>query len=208
MSTLAWVLIFVSLLLIRAVSRGRVMNLGEDLSDAFIAIASGKTDDLAAVLARTGDATTPTSATVTGMGDAPVQLAPGAGQSRDTPDGTNAAILSEAMRLGKAAKGYRLTATGPTYYDCSGLVWRACQAVGFKGIRFTTATIKLSHSFVKTANPVSGDIVLWPGHHMGIVTTPGRFYSARSPRSGISEAPIKGFGPFNESPEYLRYVKS
>lgn len=207
MSTLAWVFIFVALLLVRAVSRGRVQNLGEDLADAFQAIASGNTDDFAAVLARTGDSNLATTATV-GMGEVPALLPAKAGTSRDNTTGDqtamNAAILSKAMALGKSAKGYRLTATGPTYYDCSGLVWRAVQSVGYKGARFVTATVKFSPGFVEVSQPVSGDIVLWPGHHMGVMTSPGRFYSARSVRSGISEAAIKGFRP--ESPIYLRYV--
>ncbi len=59
MNTLGWVLILVALLLMRPVYKGRVMNLGEDLSDGFLALVRGDTADLTEVLARTGEGATP-----------------------------------------------------------------------------------------------------------------------------------------------------
>lgn len=55
MNTLGWILILASLLMIRSVMKGRVMNIGEDLSDAFLALVQGDTDELTAVLKREGD---------------------------------------------------------------------------------------------------------------------------------------------------------
>jgi cell wall-associated NlpC family hydrolase len=206
MSTIAWIFILAAGILLRAVNKGRVMNLGEDLSDGFLAFASGDIEGLNAVLARTGSANVATTATPPAEGEA--SRAPGAGSNRDNLVGNqrdmNAAILAKAIALGKAAKGYRLTATGPDYYDCSGLVWRAVQSVGFTGVRFTTADVKLRKGFHQIDAPTTGDIVLWPTHHMGVATTAGKFYSARNPRSGISEASIKGFR--KEAPIYLRYT--
>lgn len=210
MNTVGWVFILVGILLVRQVFKGRVMNLGEDLTDAFIALVSGNTNELTAVLARSGEAAHGTVVTGTSLGEG--EFAPHiAGAS-----GTNATILQSAMALGKAAKGYRFTATGPDYYDCSGLVWRAVQKAGFKGGRFTTFNIGSLKSFRRVSNTgdsaandhasgvMPGDIVVWPTHHMGVVTSPGRFYSARSVRSGISEANIAGFR--KEAPIYYRYV--
>ena len=59
MNTLGWVLILSAILLARSVMRGRVMNIGEDLSDAFLAIVRGDTTELTKVLARTGDGFVP-----------------------------------------------------------------------------------------------------------------------------------------------------
>lgn len=191
MSTAGYFLIFVSLLLIRQVFKGRVMNLGEDLSDAFIAFTTGDSGKLSEILARTGDSNTPNTS------DAdltPVDRSP-------SPD--TLGVAAAALRRGKAAKGYRFTATGPDYYDCSGLMWRACQDNGFTGVRFTTATIGLAKQLKRISPPATqgpgltaagiNDIVVWPGHHMGVITAPGKFYSARNPQSGISEASIEGF---------------
>jgi hypothetical protein len=195
-NTLAYILILSAILIIRAVSKGRVLNISEDLSDAFLAFINGETDELSAVLARTGDSNK-ASAGVANETGVVGGTAPEAGT-------LNQSILSNTLALGKAAKGYLLTATGPNYYDCSGLVWRALQKVGYKGGRFTTSTIQGTGAFTKVSTPIPGDIVLWPRHHMGVVTSPGRFYSARNVRAGITEATIKGFR--NESPIYLRYT--
>jgi cell wall-associated NlpC family hydrolase len=189
-STLAYTFLLVGLLITRQVFKGRVMNLGEDLSDAFIALSTGNTTELQQVLARTGDANTPTVSTIVGA-------------SGTVEPGTNDLIIA-AEKRGKAAKGYKWTATGPDYYDCSGLMWRAAQDCGFKGVRFTTSTIQLSKQMIEVAEPGTpehaglatgavGDIIVWPGHHMGVITGPNKFYSARNPHSGISEAPIEGF---------------
>lgn len=64
MNTLAWILILSAIILARAVMKGRVMNIGEDLSDAFLALVRGESKDLEEVFARTGDGITPASGVV------------------------------------------------------------------------------------------------------------------------------------------------
>lgn len=228
MTTLAWLFILTAVILVQRVSKGRVMSLGEDLSDAFIAIASGDNEGLSEVFAREGDGTKTTHAfdsLANGLGELsggfataiPDTAASLAGQMgdhlSDVQKEINSNIALWAIKLGTAAKGYKFVATGPDYYDCSGLMWRACQKVGYKGSRFTTATIRLHKQFKPLGDPslgvsqvTTGDIVLWPGHHMGVVTTPGRFYSARSVKSGIGESTIAGFNK-SIKPVYLRFVK-
>jgi cell wall-associated NlpC family hydrolase len=201
------------------------MNLGEDLSDAFIAAASGDTKSLEEVFSRTGTGTKATQAldplaqglgglvadTGTGLTGAIGSFADQGGQAlSQIQKDINSNVALWAIKLGESAKGYRFGATGPEYYDCSGLMWRACQKAGFKGVRFTTSTIQLSKAFVRLGGPemgvstvTTGDIVVWPGQHMGVVTTPGRFYSARSVASGIGEANISGFIK-GRTPVYLR----
>lgn len=55
MNTIAWILILTALLIARSVTRGRILNLGEDLSDAFRTLAIGDKAGLAEVLARKGE---------------------------------------------------------------------------------------------------------------------------------------------------------
>lgn len=210
MNTIGWLLILAAGVLIRQIKQGRVMNLGEDLSDMFIAIASGDSKGLSAVLARTGEGLTASddyhgTLTYYGKGN------PANAATTNTP-ANNVVILREAINLGEKAKGYRFVATGPDYYDCSGLMWRACQKAGYGGPRFTTATIKLMKGFTQVGNPALGvststigDLVVWPGHHMGVVSKSGQFYSARSVRSGIGEAQIQNFSGYG-TPIYLRYT--
>lgn len=200
MSTLGWLFILFGFLTARQVLRGRVMQIPEDLGDAFIAFASADTDALGEVLARTGDSATATQAASTGTVGAP----------NDNPLTTVGNISVAAVNLGKKAKGYRWTATGPDYYDCSGLMWRAVQAVGYKGSRFSTATIRSRKEFKVITNPTVNDLVLWPAGsggatgHMGVITGNDLFYSARSRSSGIGESKISTFR--KTKPIYLRYV--
>jgi cell wall-associated NlpC family hydrolase len=205
-SSIAWLFILLGVLIARSVSKGRVMNIGEDLSDAFLAIISGNADGLTEVLARTGDSVTPDQAQADlGVGDL-TQVRVG--------DVTGGKILAAAKTLAARAKGYRFGASGPDYYDCSGLVYRAVQQVGYKGPRFFTATVSAMPGFHKldtSRDPAKvDDIVLWPAHHMGIVSGNDLFFSARSPKSGIGTTSISKFGPENGygAPVYLRFNPS
>lgn len=213
MSTLAWIFILGGFILARQVSKGRIQNLGEDLSDSFLAIVSGDTSKLTEVFGRTGNGLIPAG------GDDPVGTLEyyGHGNPANAADATtptnNATILREAVNLGEAAKGYRFTATGPDYYDCSGLVWRACQKAGYSGSRFTTFTLRSNKKFKQLGDPslgvsqvTLGDIVLWPTHHMGVVSGQDKFYSARSVKSGIGTSQISTFEPGFGKPIYMRYI--
>ena len=230
MNTLGWLFILAGIMIARAVSRGRVMNISEDLSDAFIAVASGDTDALGEILSRKGEDAAPTTADLaiykltegvtTGLTDATGAIAGGLGDAyKELGEGIgNIALV--AIMLGNKAKGYRWASTGPDYYDCSGLMWRACQAVGYKGSRFTTATLPGRKEFKRiSAMGMQGpgltaaginDIVVWPPGsggvtgHMGVITGANKFYSARSVRSGIGEASISGFR--KTAPRYYRYI--
>ena len=123
---------------------------------------------------------------------------------------TGIELLNAARKRGSAAKGYRWAATGPTYYDCSGLVWRAVQDIRpslRKLPRFTTYTMRIApwgKYFEKLPDSAArtGDIVLWKAH-VGIVSGPDMFYSARNPHSGIGVSRIGGFHG-SEKPVYLR----
>lgn len=218
MNTIGWLLILVGIVVARQVSRGRIANLTTDLSDAFIAVVSGDSDALGGVLARgaEGEGTFAPHSVVpidsaafgSAVGDAAVA------------GGAAAGLSGAAIRLGSAAKGYRWASIGPDYYDCSGLMYAAAKAIGYKGGRFTTATVRSHKEFKVISMPgmqgpgltgaTVNDIVLWPAGsggvtgHMGVITGPDKFYSARSPRSGIGNSPISTFR--KTRPIYLRYV--
>jgi hypothetical protein len=199
MTTIGYIFILFAFLLIRAISRGRIENLPQDLGDAMTAIFTANGDALKEVANRTGgglDTATPAEATASSEGKSGL--------------GNGTGLLAEVKRLGSGAKGYRLGATGPTYYDCSGLVWRAMKNLNiYKGIRFTTHTFAIqSKSF---ATPVTsfqvGDIVLWENHHMGVVDSPTSCYSARSVKSGIKSGPLSVFThEFRVTPKYYRLI--
>jgi hypothetical protein len=198
-NTLAWVFILGGILMMRQVAKGRVLNIGEDLSDAFLAGVAGDSAGVVAVLKRKGDA-----GSASGIGLSTIK--PWEGTPKGHEDGS-ANLNSTVITLGSSAKGYRLGATGPDWYDCSGLVYRAVQKFGYKGSRFTTDDVMSKQGFKKIPKEqaTTGDIVLWPNHHMGVINDPaaGTFYSARNPRSGIGIAKIKGFR--SEDPVYVRY---
>jgi hypothetical protein len=202
MNTIAYLFVFAAVVMLRAVSKGRAANIGEDLSDAFLALVRGDSKAFREVANRTGDSLQAPESTVSAT----------SGSSGLTGLPTNGAIGRAAVKRGSQAAGYKWGRTGPDYYDCSGLMWRSCQDAGVypkgDGNRFTTATIRVSHFFTKVdGSPAVDDIVVWapslgkPGH-MGVVTGPDRFYSARSVKSGIGYSKISTFR--SNAPTYYR----
>lgn len=211
MNTIGYVFIFIAILVVRAVAKGRGMNLLEDLGDAFQAIVSGDYDALAESLNRTGDAATVSTGAIVGEGVAGALGTDAAGRLSEAQKTANTKVSYWALKLGEAAKGYRWAAAGPNYYDCSGLMYRACQKVGYTGPRFFTANVaampgmeKLASTGMGISQVSNGDMVVWPGHHMGVVIGPDRFYSALNPRAGMGERKIAGFR--KENPIYVRFV--
>lgn len=97
------------------------------------------------------------------------------------------AIVKRSKELGSRAIGYRLGASGPGFYDCSGLIYRAMKDVGYyDGPRFATYTFRaLLRNKIEEVDAIRrGDILLWNGH-MGIAESPDTMYHAASVKSGI-----------------------
>lgn len=207
MPTIGLFLLLVGTLLLRQVVVGRTLETGGDLKDLATATLSGDAVAMQEVLQRRG-----TNAAVESVGEGSASTDSTAVISREytTAQSSKAGtLINTCMVLGNAAKGYRWGATGMDYYDCSGLIWRACTKDGFyKGGRFTTTTFgAIASKFARKVEDYAvGDIVVWPGKHMGVVTSRSTYYSARSVEKGIGSASLKDdtdyFG--GTTPEYWR----
>lgn len=190
MNTIGYILIIAAGLMLRSVMKGRAAHIGSDTIDAFTAFIRGDTKALKEVASRTGDSTI-----------AP-QSVPASGNTGAS--GFGGSIYQAALKLAKGAH-YQWGGTGPTGYDCSGLMWRACQNAGvYTGSRFTTATIPLNNQFREVTDPQNDDLVVWIGRHMGVVIGKDQFYSARNYQSGIGVSSISGWGM--GKPRYYRPV--
>ena len=186
MTTLGLIFVLGGFLLGRQVITGRVKETPEDIRDMTLALLSGDFDTLQRTLAQRGENVTPdvtgtVAASASGV-DAPSQI-------------LNGNLLAATVALGNAAKGYVYGGSGPDYYDCSGLVWAAMKQTGqYTGKRFTTGTFvpSMSAKIAKVATPSAGDIALWPGHHMGVMSNATQVYSAMSPSAGIGYSTVDG----------------
>lgn len=202
MSTFGLFFILAGVLLARQVVVGRAKETPGDIRDLTLAFLNADTEAMKAVLTARGEnaPVTPSSEVATDDG------VTGAVQGPPLPG--NNIVAQKAIQLGNAASGYRLGATGPTFYDCSGLIWKAATLVGaYDGVRFTTSSFRaIGPSWcTQVTIPNVGDIVLWPSHHMGVMTGPDQMYSARSPSKGIGTSSISGdSGYFGSQPEYWR----
>lgn len=95
---------------------------------------------------------------------------------------SNSSILNAAKKYIGRPYVWGGTFNGNSGGDCSGLVWRAMLDTGASVPRFTTTTILLSKHFSRVTSPSPGDIIVWPGDHMGIVSSAGMMLN--SPHTG------------------------
>lgn len=118
-------------------------------------------------------------------------------------DGANSAMVSEMMKLGEG-KPYVWGATGPSAYDCSGLVMAAANHLGvslphYSGSQYS-ATTPVSH-------PQPGDLVFFGSggsNHVGAYMGKDTYYSAQSPSAGIGVGKISAV---HEGPVSYRRIK-
>lgn len=176
METFGYLAILTGALLIRQVAIGRAHETSSDFRDMFVATLQGDFGTVKEVAARRGTAS---DATVSG--------------AVPTANFGTTQLLSAMVALG-SGKPYVYGAEGPNAYDCSGLVWAACRKIGvYNGPRFTADSSMLQalqDVIVQDGKPQVGDIVLWSGHHVGVVSGPDRYYSAYNPTKGILNQPI------------------
>lgn len=182
--------------LLRQVIVGRVTDTPTDLRDISVALLNGDTKTVAEVVGRRGTNIPSPAFSVVNAGE---------GSSGAV---ANTALIAEVQKLGNAAKGYKWGATGPEYYDCSGIIWRAMKNLGiYNGPRFVTATLPMvanMQSWNELSTPVPGCIVNWAGQHMGIVLSDDSYYSARNVSKGIGVASLsQDISYFTSSPAYF-----
>lgn len=194
LTPVGYIFVGIAALLMRQVIVGRVSETPSDIKDLVTALLNGDTAAAAAVTAKRGSNVDLPTSTMEVGGSTDLK---GFNQNLIATGNGYVLLLSEVKRLGAGAKGYSYGAIGPTdYFDCSGLVWRAMRNLGiYTGNRFTTSTIQylVPKTLTRVTTPQAGDIVVWPGHHMGVVDGANSFYSAKNPHSGIGEDTITNF---------------
>lgn len=97
-----------------------------------------------------------------------------------------ASFRTRAFRVAAAQSGkpYRYGGTGPSSFDCSGLVGYAYRSVG-KSLPRTSAAIKSATKPISKAAAVPGDLVFMPGH-VGIYAGDGKMVDAPRPGRNVS----------------------
>lgn len=209
MAPFGYLFILIGALLIRQVAVGRANELPDDARDFANALLSGKPEDLQGIMARRGKNVAEVSESGSGS-DGSNGFTPAVDDllTSATSSPKAQAFVSKVRALGSAAKGYKLGATGPEYYDCSGILWRAALDTKlYNGSRFTTSSFtSIAPAWcAPVSSPLFGDIVLWAGSHMGVCTGGDGMYSARSPAKGIGQSTISGDASFfGRQPTYWR----
>lgn len=198
MPPFGYALILVGVLLARQVLVGRAAETVEDFKDFTLGFLNGDMGMVKDAFGRRGGG----AAGVVGSPSYPDYQSGGSGSA------IGVAVMQKAIQLGEKAQGYVWGAVGPNFYDCSGLIWRAMKDTGvYTGYRFTSATFTevMATQTERVVSPAAGDVVIWPGKHMGIATGPDSYYSARSPKKGIGGASISGdAGYFGTQPYFYR----
>ncbi|WP_225100523.1 C40 family peptidase [Streptomyces sp. CoH27] len=108
-----------------------------------------------------------------------------------TATGSAAAVVSFVKaQIGKA---YVSGATGPSAYDCSGLVQTAFKQVGVSLPRVSQDQ-STAGTQVSLSNLQPGDILYWgsagSAYHVAVYVGDGMFVGAQNPSSGVGEHPL------------------
>lgn len=199
MDTLAILFVGAGALLLRQVFVGRVSETAGDIRDFANAVLQGDMSTAQEVFSRRGS-------------NVSVDTSSGGTVATTTGDVSTDALVNEMVKLGTAAKGYsQANRTGPDYYDCSGLVWKALSNLGiYDGSPFWTGSFEtVAKTFAtRVDTPTAGDIVVWPYHHMGVMTSATQMYAARSSHLSpqIGYDPVSAISSKYGSPHYWRIV--
>ncbi|MEV5869889.1 C40 family peptidase [Streptomyces tendae] len=108
-----------------------------------------------------------------------------------TATGSAAAVVSFVQA--QVGKAYVSGATGPSAYDCSGLVQAAFKQVGISLPRVSQAQ-STAGTQVGLDNLQPGDILYWGGagsaYHVGVYVGGGMFVGAQNSSTGVVEKPL------------------
>ena len=125
----------------------------------------------------------------------------GAGDKSDPPasssgGGSGRAQQAVSYALAQVGKGYVMGATGPSSFDCSGLMLAAYKQVGISLPRTSQAQISAGTS-VSKGDLQPGDLVFYYSGitHVGMYIGNGQIVHAANPRSGVVTASVNSM-PF------------
>jgi cell wall-associated NlpC family hydrolase len=111
--------------------------------------------------------------------------------STSTATGSAASVIS--FLRAQVGKAYVLGATGPSAYDCSGLVGAAFKQVGISLPRVSQDQ-STAGTPVSLGNLQPGDILYWgsagSAYHVAVYIGDGKFIGAQNPSTGIVEQPL------------------
>ncbi|MCZ0987572.1 C40 family peptidase [Streptomyces diastatochromogenes] len=114
-----------------------------------------------------------------------------ASTSTGTATGSAAAVV--AFVKAQIGKAYVSGATGPSAYDCSGLVQTAFKQVGISLPRVSQDQ-STAGTQVSLSNLQPGDILYWgsagSAYHVAVYVGDGMFVGAQNPSSGVGEHPL------------------
>ncbi|MFG2816360.1 C40 family peptidase [Streptomyces sp. NPDC048410] len=124
-------------------------------------------------------------------------LAASASVGSSTVTGSSSATGSAASIVSfvksQVGKAYVSGATGPSAYDCSGLVQTAFKQVGISLPRVSQDQ-STAGTQVSLDNLQPGDILYWgsagSAYHVGVYVGDGMFVGAQNPSSGVVERPL------------------
>ncbi|MEV6295443.1 C40 family peptidase [Streptomyces sp. NPDC051896] len=113
------------------------------------------------------------------------------GTSTSTATGSAAAVISFVKA--QIGKSYVLGASGPSAYDCSGLVQAAFKQIGVSLPRVSQDQ-STAGTQVSLSNLQPGDILYWgsagSAYHVAVYVGDGMFVGAQNPSTGIVEKPL------------------
>jgi cell wall-associated NlpC family hydrolase len=114
-----------------------------------------------------------------------------ASTSSSTATGSAAAVI--AFVKAQIGKSYVLGASGPSAYDCSGLVQAAFKQIGVSLPRVSQDQ-STAGTQVSLSNLQPGDILYWgsagSAYHVAVYVGDGMFVGAQNPSTGIVEKPL------------------
>jgi cell wall-associated NlpC family hydrolase len=116
-----------------------------------------------------------------------------AGTSTSSSTATGSAAAVVAFVKAQIGKAYVSGATGPSAYDCSGLVQTAFKQVGISLPRVSQDQ-STAGTQVSLSNLQPGDILYWgsagSAYHVAVYVGDGMFVGAQNPSSGVGEHPL------------------
>jgi len=113
--------------------------------------------------------------------------------STSTAAGSGRASSAVSAALSKVGSSYVFGSTGPSSFDCSGLMYWAYSQAGISLPRSSGAQYSGAGSRVSISDLKPGDLVFYysPISHVGMYIGGGRIVHAANPRSGVTVAGLR-----------------